>query len=124
MLSAVVVPVEPFSQVFGKLSAGLVGSQVDPFILQGTPEPFDEDVVLETTFAIHADFHVPALLKISGAPYLSNASLSGEIANLAMDQLQGVTSKVHISLFKIFYKFFSWFVIIGGGRSSFYNNVE
>ena len=59
MLSAAIVPAEPFGQVFGKLSAGLVGSQVDPLILQGTPEPFDEDVVLEATFAIHADFHVP-----------------------------------------------------------------
>ena len=61
MLSAVVVPVEPFGQVFEKLSSGLVGSQVDPFILKCTPEPFNEDVVLEPAFTVHADSDVPLL---------------------------------------------------------------
>ena len=83
MLSAVVVPVEPVSQVFGKLSTDLVGSQVDPFILQGTPEPFDEDVVLETALAIHTDLYVPL-------PQHGGECFTGELATLvAVENIRG-----------------------------------
>ena len=83
MLSAVVVPVEPVGQVFGKLSASFVGSQVDPFVFQGAPEPFDEDVVFETALAVHADLDVP-LIQHGGECF------TGELATLvAVENIRG-----------------------------------
>ena len=61
MLSGYVVPVEPVCHVFGKLGSRFIYVQVDSLILQRAPEPFDEDVVPETSFAVHADFDVPSL---------------------------------------------------------------
>lgn len=54
-----IVPSEPVFQVFGKLSAGFIGFQVDLFVLDRSPEPFDENVVFEASFTVHADFYVP-----------------------------------------------------------------
>ena len=59
MFSSYVVPVEPVCHVFGKLGSRFINVQVDSFILQRAPEPFDEDVISETPFAVHADFDVP-----------------------------------------------------------------
>ncbi len=59
MLSGYVVPIEPVCHVFGKLGASFINVQVDPFILQRSPEPFDEDVIPETPFTVHADFNAP-----------------------------------------------------------------
>lgn len=61
MPPVVVVPVEPPSQVFGKIGAGFVRLEVDPLVFQGTPESFDEDVILEPPLAVHADPDVPGL---------------------------------------------------------------
>ena len=54
-----VVPGKPVFQVFGKFSAGFVRLQADLFALERFPEPFDENVVFETSFAVQADFYVP-----------------------------------------------------------------
>jgi len=59
MLPFLVIPGEPSCQVFGKLNSRFVCLQVDALVLQGAPEPLDEDVILEAPFAVHADFHVP-----------------------------------------------------------------
>lgn len=60
MFSVFIVPVKPVLQVFGKLCASLVCLQIDSLVLQGsTAESFDEDIVLETPFAIHADPDIP-----------------------------------------------------------------
>lgn|GEM_PF-3598026 len=56
-----VVESEPDWEVTGQLRPCLVRFQVDALVLQGAPEPFDEDVVFEAPFAVHADFHVPRL---------------------------------------------------------------
>src|ERR1035437_503523 len=61
MTSVVVVPVEPVCQVLGKLGTGFIGLQVDSLVFQGTPESFDKDVVLEPSFAVHADPDFPGL---------------------------------------------------------------
>jgi hypothetical protein len=47
MLSVLVIPSEPVSQIFGKFSPGFVCFQIDTLVLQGAPESLNEDVVLE-----------------------------------------------------------------------------
>jgi len=59
VLAVSVVPVEPCCEFFGKFGSGFVCFQVDPLVLQGTPEAFDEDVVFEPPFTVHADLDVP-----------------------------------------------------------------
>lgn len=54
-----VVEAKPAFQVFGKFVPRLVSLQVDAFVFQCALEPFDEDVVFEASFAVHADPHVP-----------------------------------------------------------------
>ena len=61
MASVLVVPVEPPSQILGKLGSVFIGLQVDSLVFQGTPEPFDENIVLEPALAVHADLDVPDL---------------------------------------------------------------
>ena len=59
MFSGYVVPVEPVCHVFGKLGSSFINVQVDSLVLQRAPEPFNEDVVPEAPFAVHADSDVP-----------------------------------------------------------------
>ena len=59
MFPFLVVMGKPDRQIFVKLSAGFVCFQVDSLVFQGAPEAFDEDVVLEPPFAVHADPDVP-----------------------------------------------------------------
>ncbi len=61
MAPLLVVESEPGREVSGKLSPRLIRFQVDALVLQGAPEPFDEDVVFEAPFAVLADFHVSGL---------------------------------------------------------------
>ena len=61
MFPFLVVMSKPLCQVFGKLGSRFVSLQVDSFVFQGTPESFDEDVVLEPPLAVHADLDVPGL---------------------------------------------------------------
>ena len=61
MFPARVVPVKPLGQILEQFGRGFVGPQVDPFVLQGTPEPLDEDIILEAAFAVHTDPHLPLL---------------------------------------------------------------
>ncbi len=59
MFPIFVVPVKPVCQVSGKLVSRFVSLQVDPFVFQGAPESFDEDIILEASLAVHADPDVP-----------------------------------------------------------------
>src|SRR5208337_2497414 len=61
MSPVVVVPVEPVCKVLGKLDSSFVRLKIDSFVFQGTPESFDENVVLEAPLAVHADPDVPGL---------------------------------------------------------------
>jgi len=61
MSPGVVVPVEPVCKVLGKLDSSFVSLKIDSLVFQGAPESFDEYVVLEPSFAVHADLDVPGL---------------------------------------------------------------
>ena len=61
MRSFLVVPGKPGCQVFGKFNSSFLCFQVDSLVLQGSPESFDENVVLEAPLAVHADPDVPGL---------------------------------------------------------------
>jgi hypothetical protein len=50
-----VVPSKPNFQVFEKSNSCFICFQVDPFVFQGSPKPFDENIVLELPLPIHAD---------------------------------------------------------------------
>src|SRR6185369_2976457 len=56
-----VVMGKPDCKVFEKLSSGFIRLQIDSLVFQGAPESFDKDIVLEATFAVHADPDVPGL---------------------------------------------------------------
>ena len=75
MFPACVIQVEPVGQILEKSDPGFIGSQVDPFVLQGTSEPLNEDIVPEAASAVHADPHLP-LLQHSGE------RLAGELPTL------------------------------------------
>lgn len=87
MFPACVVPVEPVGQILEKFGPGFIGSKVDPFVLQGTSEPLNEDVILEAIFAVHADPHLP-LLQHSGE------RLAGELTDLVAIEYLGSTVSV------------------------------
>ncbi len=55
MWAIVVVESDPATDASPCLRTSLPGVQVDAFILQGPPQPLDEDVVETTPFAVHRD---------------------------------------------------------------------
>jgi hypothetical protein len=61
MALLLVVEAKPAFQVSGKFIPRFIRFQVDAFVFQRAPQPFDEDVVFEAPFAVHADPDVPGL---------------------------------------------------------------
>ena len=61
MRSQAVVPVEARSKARPLFSARVAGTQIDPFVLDGPPQAFDEDVVVTAPPAIHADLDAMCL---------------------------------------------------------------
>ena len=57
MFSPVVVEVHPAPDAFTGLGYVVVGGEVDFFVLEATPEPFDEHVVDPAAFAVHTDLY-------------------------------------------------------------------
>ena len=55
MFSPVVVEVHPAADAFAGLGYILVRAEVDFFVFEAAPEPFDEHVVDPAAFAVHAD---------------------------------------------------------------------
>ena len=51
----VVVVAYPFFQAVAQLGAAVKGMQVKVVVFDGPPEPFNEDVVLASAAAVHAD---------------------------------------------------------------------
>ena len=122
MFPVIVVPVEPVCQVFGKLSSGFVSFQIDSFVLQCPPESFDEDVVFEAPFTVHADPDIPGLedggeclagklaslggVEYFRGPYLKRVSFSASTQNLVskvLDSRQDSTFLVAQSMIAIRY---------------------
>lgn len=58
MRSPIVIEVKIGSQASVRLFGRLIVVQVDFLILYGTPQPFREDVVQGTAFAVHTDLHL------------------------------------------------------------------
>ena len=54
----VAVEFEILFQPFVTIGSGFVALQVNVFVLQRSPQTFDEHVVQSATFAIHADLDV------------------------------------------------------------------
>jgi len=55
MRSSPVVKVEISTNRASRLSDGFVGSQIDLLVFDAAPQPFNEDVVPPSPFAVHAD---------------------------------------------------------------------
>lgn len=54
--AVVIIKLYPFADPGFGLPAAAPGMQINTFIFEGPPKPFDEDVVHEAAFAIHGDF--------------------------------------------------------------------
>ena len=63
--SSMVVEVDPVPNTNLGLRSRFPGVQIDAFILQGSPEALDEDVVDAASFAVHGDPGANALQPIS-----------------------------------------------------------
>jgi hypothetical protein len=61
MFPVLVVMGKPDCRIFGKLGSWFISLQVDSLVFKGAPESLDEDVVLESPLAVHADPDVPGL---------------------------------------------------------------
>ncbi len=53
--------IEPGGQSFFQFWDGIKFLDVDKFIFKASSQPFNEDVVCETTLAVHADTDIMAL---------------------------------------------------------------
>lgn len=69
------VEIDPASQTLANLAAGLEGVQVDALIFQGTPQPFDHDVVPPAPLAIHRNADLSVLEELG-------ERIAGELAPL------------------------------------------
>ncbi len=65
MWALVIGEVDPRPDTCLCLGSGCPGMQVNTFILQGSPEPFDKDVVEEPTLAVHRDPGADPLQSVS-----------------------------------------------------------
>ena len=63
-----VVEPEIFPEVPGKIPDVLIVVQIEPFVLEGTPETFHEDVIESPSPAVHADSNVPFLQRSEKRP--------------------------------------------------------
>ena len=61
MRSSRVVELQIPVQVFPSRRHAVIGAEIDFFVFDRPPQPFDEDVVPPRTFAIHADLDVGIL---------------------------------------------------------------
>jgi hypothetical protein len=95
----------------------VVRVQVHLLVLQGSPQPLDQDVVAPAAPAVHADLdpaleehrreflgaelRALSLLKISGVPYLSSASVSASVqkfVSIVFDSRQASTIREYQSM--------------------------
>jgi len=70
-----VVEADPGDQSLAEGGAGFIGVDVDAFVLQGSPQALDEDVVHPAASSVHADFY-------SGIPQYGRKSGAGKLASL------------------------------------------
>ncbi len=61
MSPVVIVPIELVCHVMGKLGSRRKPLQIISLLFQGTPKPFDEDVVLKVSLAVYTHLDVPSL---------------------------------------------------------------
>lgn len=55
MAPIMIVILKPFAQALPKGFAGVECMQINVLVFEGPPEPFNENIVLATTTAVHAD---------------------------------------------------------------------
>src|SRR4029077_7843245 len=89
------------------LADTVIGVQIDLLIFDRPPQPLDKDVVAPRTAAIHADRDRVlqqqaggSVLKISGRPYLANASSTASRQNstsIVIDSRQARTRRLNQS---------------------------
>jgi len=72
-----VVELDPFAGTRLGFRPGLPGMQVDAFIFQAPPEPFDKDVIEEPALAIHRDAHTGSTRPICPSARRELAALVG-----------------------------------------------
>ncbi len=93
MWAVEVIESDPFCDAGTSLLDVLVCSQIDLFVLQTSPQAFDENVVQEAALAVHADCHL-SVLKDFGEV------IAGELRTLIGVEYLGLA--VHKGIFQCF----------------------
>ena len=118
-----VVVADPTTDPCSCLTAGFEGIEVDAFVFQRSPQPFDEDVIHPAATTIHRDADVGILqdvgegkagelralivLKISGLPKRAIASCSAvtqKSASMVFDNLHARTFRLNQSMITTRYR--------------------
>ena len=93
-----VVKRDPVFEPLTDLAAGFEGVQIDAFIFQGSPQPFNHDVVPTAPLAVHGDANVRLFKDVGELIAGELAALVG-VENLGFAKAgQGLFERIHAEI--------------------------